>query len=182
MANVNLTAPTPDARNKKLAIILLCVVVGMVGMAYAAVPIYQIFCQVTGYGGTTQRADGTAAVGIIDREMGVRFTASVDAGLPLKVQPAKMSFDKVGSKVTVVYTATNLSDQPLSTTAGFNVVPDVAGSYFNKIECFCFTEQTLAPGEVKEMPVIYYLDPELDLDKELDTIKEITLFYAFHAS
>ncbi|MCZ4271403.1 cytochrome c oxidase assembly protein [Maritalea porphyrae] len=182
MANVNLTTQAPDARNKKLAIILLCVVAGMVGLAYAAVPIYQIFCQVTGYGGTTQRADESAAVGIIEREMGVRFTASVDAGLALEVKPAKMSVDKIGSKVTVVYTAINLSDQPLSTTAGFNVAPAVAGSYFNKIECFCFTEQTLAPGEVKEMPVVYYLDPELDLDKELDTVREVTLFYAFYAS
>lgn len=181
MANVNLTAPAPDARNKKLAIILLCVVAGMVGLAYAAVPIYQIFCQVTGYGGTTQRVEDSA-VGIIDREMGVRFTASVDAALPIEVKPAAMSVDKIGSKVTVVYTATNLSDKPVGTTAGFNVAPAVAGSYFNKIECFCFTEQTLAPGEVKEMPVVYYVDPELDLDKELDTIKEITLFYAFYAS
>ncbi|MGJ8529766.1 cytochrome c oxidase assembly protein [Maritalea sp.] len=182
MANVNLTAPVPNPNNRKLAIVLVLVVASMVGLAYAAVPIYKIFCQVTGYGGITQRVDGDAAVGIIDREMGVRFTASIHGGLPLKVEPAKISIDKIGSKVTVIYTATNLSDQPLATTAGFNVAPAVAGSYFNKIECFCFTEQTLAPGEVKEMPVIYYLDPELDLDKELDTVKEITLFYAFYAS
>jgi len=181
MANVDLTVPTPDARNRLIAMVLVCVVAGMVGLSYAAVPLYQIFCQVTGYGGTTQRADG-AAVGIIDRQMGVRFTASIEKGLPLDVEPSAMSIDKIGSKVTVVYTATNLSDQPLGTTAGFNVAPDIAGSYFNKIECFCFTEQTLAPGEVKEMPVVYYVDPELDLDKELDTIKEITLFYAFYAS
>lgn len=182
MANVNLTQPAPDKRNVRLAIILAAVVAGMVGLAYAAVPIYQIFCQVTGYGGTTQRADENAAVQIIDREMGVRFTASVDAGLPIEVIPAKMSTDKIGSRITVTYIAKNPSDEPVATTAGFNVAPDYAGKYFNKIECFCFTEQTLAPGEVKEMPVTYYVDPDLDLDKELDTIKQITLFYAFYAS
>jgi cytochrome c oxidase assembly protein subunit 11 len=181
VANLNLTAPTKDVRNKRVAIALLLVVAGMVGMAYAAVPLYQIFCQVTGYGGTTKRTDDNA-VSIIDREMAVRFTASVDASLALDVKPAKMSIDKIGSKVKIVYTATNLSDKPLATTAAFNVAPAIAGSYFNKIECFCFTEQVLAPGEVKEMPVVYYLDPELDLDKELDTIKQVTLFYAFYAS
>jgi len=181
MANLDLSPSPASPNNIRVAWILAAVVVGMLGLAYAAVPIYQIFCQVTGYGGTTQRAED-ASVGIIDREMGVRFTVSVDAGLPLEVKPAAMSVDKIGSKVTVTYVATNLSDEPLATTAGFNVAPALAGSYFNKIECFCFTEQTLAPGEVKEMPVVYYVDPELDLDKELDTISEITLFYAFYAS
>ena len=182
MVNVNLTAEHSENRNKKVAVVLFALVAGMVGLAYAAVPIYQIFCQVTGYGGTTQVADETASVAIIDREMAVRFTASVDAALPIEVKPAAMSVDKIGSRVIVNYVATNLSDKPVATTAGFNVSPSKAGTYFNKIECFCFTEQTLAPGEVKEMPVIYYVDPELDLDKELDTIKEITLFYAFYAS
>lgn len=181
MVNVNPIEPTPYVRNKKLAIVLLFVVAGMVGMAYAAVPLYQIFCQVTGYGGTTKRTDDNA-VSIIEREMAVRFTANVDASLALDVKPPKISVDKIGTKVQIIYTATNLSDKPLATTAAFNVAPAIAGSYFNKIECFCFTEQVLAPGEVKEMPVVYYVDPELDLDKELDTIKQITLFYAFYAS
>ncbi len=150
-------------------------------MAYAAVPLYQIFCQVTGYGGTTQRAED-GAVSVIDREMIVRFAAQVDGDVPVKIVPAATQVDQIGKKITVTYEATNLADRPVKTVASFNVAPASMGAYFNKIECFCFTEQTLAPNETVQMPVLYYLDPELDLNDELDTIREITLFYAFHAS
>lgn len=175
------THDTSNRSNKRMAYGLVLVVALMVGMAYAAVPLYQIFCQVTGYGGTTQRAEDNA-IPVIDREMTVRFAAHVPNDLPVTVVPAATQVDKVGKKITVTYEATNLTNKPVSTTASFNVTPASMGAYFNKIECFCFTEQTLAPNETVQMPVLYYLDPELDLNDELDTIREITLFYAFHAS
>ncbi|MCF4097798.1 cytochrome c oxidase assembly protein [Maritalea mediterranea] len=180
MAHID-THNSENRSNKRIAYGLVLLVALMIGMSYAAVPLYQLFCQVTGYGGTTQRAEDSA-VGIIDREMMVRFAAQVDPDLPVKIVPAATQVDKVGKKITVNYRATNLTDAPVSTTASFNVAPASMGAYFNKIECFCFTEQTLAPNETVEMPVLYYLDPELDLNDELDTIREITLFYAFHAS
>lgn len=180
MAHVD-THDNGTRSNKRIAYGLVLVVALMVGMAYAAVPLYQIFCQVTGYGGTTQRAED-GAVTVIDREMTVRFAAQVVGDLPVRVVPAATQVDKVGKKITVTYEATNLTDQPVSTVASFNVTPASMGAYFNKIECFCFTEQTLAPNETVQMPVLYYLDPELDLNDELDTIRDITLFYAFHAS
>lgn len=167
--------------NKWTAIWLVLIVVFMVGMAYAAVPIYQIFCQVTGYGGTTQRAEDNA-VAVIDREMTVRFAAQVASKLPVRIVPAATRVDKVGKKVTVTFEATNLTNKPVNTVASFNVTPASMGAYFNKIECFCFTEQTLAPNETVQMPVLYFLNPELDLNDELDTIREVTLFYAFNAS
>ncbi|AVX05284.1 cytochrome c oxidase assembly protein CtaG [Maritalea myrionectae] len=180
MAHVD-TQHHGNRSNKRIAYGLVLVVALMVGMAYAAVPLYQIFCQVTGYGGTTQRAED-GAISTIDREMAVRFAAQVDADLPVKIVPAATQVDKIGKKITVTYEATNLTDEPVKTVASFNVTPASMGAYFNKIECFCFTEQTLAPNETVQMPVLYYLDPELDLNDELDTIREITLFYAFHAS
>ncbi|WP_424981940.1 cytochrome c oxidase assembly protein [Maritalea sp. S77] len=180
MAHID-TQNSSNRNNKRMAYGLVLVVALMVGMAYAAVPIYQIFCQVTGYGGTTQRAEDNA-VPVIDREMTVRFAAQVAGDLPVKIVPAATQVDKVGKKITVTYLATNLTDKEITTTASFNVTPQSMGPYFNKIECFCFTEQKLAPNETVEMPVLYYLDPELDLNDELDTIREVTLFYAFHAS
>lgn len=180
MAHID-TQDNASRNNKRIAIWLVLIVALMVGMAYAAVPIYQIFCQVTGYGGTTQRAEDNA-IAVIDREMTVRFAAQVASDLPVRIVPAATQVDKVGKKVTVTYEATNLTDQPVKTVASFNVTPASMGAYFNKIECFCFTEQTLAPNETVQMPVLYYLDPELDLNDELDTIREVTLFYAFHAS
>lgn len=151
----------------------------MLAMAYAAVPLYDLFCRVTGFGGTTQQAESNLG-GVIDREMAVRFDATIAPGLALHVVPARVETDPIGSTKTVVYRATNTSNRPLSTTASYNVTPDVTGVYFNKIECFCFTEQTLAPNETVEMPVTYFVDPAIDLDDELDTIRHITLSYTFH--
>lgn len=168
-------------RNLKIAGMLGLLAVGMVGLAYAAVPLYQIFCQVTGYGGTTQIASDNTK-GIIDREMNVRFDATVSAGLNITVRPASDDSGPIGSKHTITYLATNNTNQPVTTTAGFNVTPDLAGLYFNKIECFCFTEQTLAPGETVEMPVTYFIDPDLDADQDLDTVRDITLSYTFYPS
>jgi cytochrome c oxidase assembly protein subunit 11 len=171
----------PHRRNKRTAVVLGGLVAGMVGLAFASVPLYQLFCQVTGYGGTTQVASDNPK-GLIAREMKVRFDVNVDPALDWMVSPAAPITDQIGRVDTVNYIATNNSDQPLTGQAIFNVVPEKAGIYFNKIECFCFTEQTLQPGETVEMPIVFFVDPDLDENHELATIKEITLSYTFYAS
>jgi cytochrome c oxidase assembly protein subunit 11 len=169
------------SKNLRMAGILAVIVLAMVGAAYAAVPIYQLFCQVTGFGGTTQTAAGNAK-GIIDREMTVRFDSNVGGGLPWKVQPAAPITDKIGTVETVTFIAKNLSTKPVTGQAIFNVVPEQTGIYFNKIECFCFTEQTLQPGEEVEMPVTFFVDPDIAENGDLDTVRNITLSYTFYAS
>lgn len=168
-------------RNQRVGLIGLAIVVGMVGLAFAAVPLYRLFCQVTGFGGVPQIA-GDAPKGVIAREMTVSFDVNVSSNLPWTVKAAHAVTDKVGTVDTVNYIATNNSDQPVTGVAGFNVTPERAGVYFNKIECFCFSEQTLQPGETVEMPIVFFLDPELDNNHDLATIKEITLSYTFYAS
>ncbi len=167
--------------NLRIVVILVGIVAGMVGMAYAAVPLYYVFCAVTGYGGTTQRADSNPK-GVIAREMTTRFDATIAPGLPLKVTPSQPVAAKIGTVTTINFIARNMSTEELTTTAGFNVTPDLAGVYFNKIECFCFTEQTLKPGETVEMPVTFFVDPDFDTDPDLKTVKEITLSYTFYAA
>jgi cytochrome c oxidase assembly protein subunit 11 len=171
----------PGKRNKRVALTLAAVVAGMVGLAFASVPLYQLFCQVTGFGGTTQVAADNPK-GVIAREMKVRFDVNVENALDWTVVAAQPVTDQIGRVDTVNYIATNNSDKPLTGQAIFNVVPDKAGIYFNKIECFCFTEQTLQPGETVEMPIVFFVDPDLDKNHELKTIKEITLSYTFYAS
>lgn len=173
--------PEMAKRNKRVAMTGLFIAVGMVGLAYASVPLYQLFCQVTGFGGTPQIA-GDAPKGFIDRQVTVRFDSNVANDLAWTVTPAAHITDNVGKVDTVNYVATNYSDKPVTGTAVFNVSPEKAGVYFNKIECFCFTEQTLQPGETVDMPIVFFVDPELDGNQELDTIKEITLSYTFYAS
>lgn len=171
----------PSRRNRRVAVMLAGVAAGMVGLAFASVPLYQLFCQVTGFGGTTQVAADNPK-GVITREMKVRFDVNVDRALNWTVTPAASITDQIGKVDTVNYIATNHSDKPVTGQAIFNVVPEKAGIYFNKIECFCFTEQTLQPGETVEMPIVFFVDPDLDENHELDTIKEITLSYTFYAS
>jgi cytochrome c oxidase assembly protein subunit 11 len=168
-------------RNKRVALICAAFVAGMVGLAYASVPLYQLFCQVTGYGGTTQTASDNPK-GVIDRKMTVRFDSNIDSGLNWTITPAASITDNIGRVDTVNYVATNNSDKPVTGMAVFNVSPERAGYYFNKIECFCFTEQTLQPGETVDMPIVFFVDPDLAENEELDTIKEITLSYTFYAS
>ena len=167
--------------NKRVGLILGGLVVAMIGMAYAAVPLYTLFCQVTGFGGTTQVADGNPK-GVIDREMTVRFDSNVEGGLAWRVTPARPVTDKIGNVETIDFVATNLSDKPITGQAIFNVTPEATGIYFNKIECFCFTEQTLQPGETVQMPVTFFVDPDIAQDQDLDTIKTITLSYTFYAA
>ncbi|WIY53483.1 cytochrome c oxidase assembly protein [Devosia sp. YIM 151766] len=169
------------SRNNRVGLTLAAIVIGMVGLAFASVPLYRLFCQVTGFGGTPQIAAENPK-GIIDREMKVRFDVNVEKALPWTVKAAAPVTDKIGKVDTVNYIATNHSDKPVTGQAIFNVVPERAGAYFNKIECFCFTEQTLQPGETVEMPIVFFVDPELDDNFELNTIKELTLSYTFYAS
>jgi cytochrome c oxidase assembly protein subunit 11 len=183
MADLTHSHIDPDMarRNKRVAFAGLFLAAGMVGLAYASVPIYQLFCQITGFGGTTQVA-GDAPKGAIARQMTVRFDSNVANDLAWTVTPAAHVTDNIGKVDTVNYVATNNSDKPISGMAVFNVSPERAGVYFNKIECFCFTEQTLQPGETADMPIVFFVDPELDDNSELDTINEITLSYTFYAS
>jgi cytochrome c oxidase assembly protein subunit 11 len=173
--------PALARRNKRVAFAGLAIAAAMVGLAYASVPLYQLFCQITGYGGTTQ-VSGDAPKGSIAREMTVRFDSNVSSGLSWTVRPAASITDNIGKVDMVNYIATNTSDRAVTGTAIFNVTPENAGIYFNKIECFCFTEQTLQPGETVEMPIVFFVDPDLDANRELDTIREITLSYTFYAS
>lgn len=154
--------------------------VSMVGMAYAAVPLYQMFCQVTGFGGTTQRAIKPSDT-VLDRIVTVRFDANVSPTLGWAFEPVQRTIDAhIGENMLVFYRATNTTDRKITGTATFNVSPDAAGLYFSKIECFCFKEQTLEPGQTIEMPVSFFVDPALVKDPESSRIKEITLSYTFY--
>ena len=154
-------------------------VFGMIGMAYASVPLYQWFCQVTGFGGTTQRAEAPPPVET-DHIMEVRFTADVNGGMPWQFQPVERQVEvKLGEQALTFYRATTTGDEPIVGTATFNVTPDAAGAYFMKIACFCFTEQVLMPGESVDMPVQYIVDPEILNDHQARDIQSITLSYTF---
>lgn len=153
--------------------------VGMIGLSYAAVPLYNIFCRVTGYAGTTQVADA-APTQILDRTMTIRFDANVANQMPWTFKPVENTMGvKVGETSIAFYRATNRSDRAVTGTASFNVSPSKAGGYFSKIECFCFTEQTLGPGETVDMPVTFFVDPDIAEDKNLDNVETITLSYTF---
>lgn len=166
-------------RNAKTLTVLGGVVVGMVGLAYASVPLYDLFCRVTGYGGTTQVAEAAPDT-LGERVFTVQFDGSVNRDLKWTFKPV-MRRENIQSGQTSLayYEATNISDKPLVGTATFNVSPDKAGLYFNKIDCFCFTEQVLAPGETVQMPVSYFIDPEIEQDDNLDDVTRITLSYTF---
>lgn len=152
----------------------------MVGMAYAAVPLYQMFCRVTGYGGTTQVATAPSEK-VIDKSMVMRFDGNVSRKLAWKFTPVENKFDmKIGENRIATYRATNISDKTTTGTATFNVSPEAAGIYFNKIECFCFTEQTLKPGESVEMPVSFFVDPAIADDPSTAQLSELTLSYTFY--
>jgi cytochrome c oxidase assembly protein subunit 11 len=165
--------------NRGVAIALALVVVAMTGAAYAAVPLYAMFCKLTGLDGTTQVATDNPK-GEISREMTVRFDSNVSSGLPWDITPARPITGKIGSIETVVFKAHNFSDKEVTGQAVFNVTPDTTGIYFNKIECFCFTEQTLKPGETVEMPIVFFVDPDIAQNGDLDTVRDITLSYTFY--
>lgn len=166
-------------RNMKVVTACGVVVAGMVGMAYAAVPLYDLFCRVTGYGGTTRIAQYDPGA-ILDREVSVRFDASVNRDFPWAFEPLQREMTvRVGETALAFYRATNTTDRPVTGIASYNVTPFKAGPYFSKLECFCFNEQTLQPGESMDMPVIFFLDPLMDEEERLDDVRTITLSYTF---
>ncbi|MDJ0893626.1 MAG: cytochrome c oxidase assembly protein [Alphaproteobacteria bacterium] len=168
-----------ERRNTATGLVLVAVVAGMVGLAFAAVPLYRLFCQVTGYGGTTQRAE-TAPAQIGDRIITVRFNADVNSALPWDFVPVQREVEvRVGEETLVFYRAENRSSEPITGTAVFNVTPLKAGVYFSKIACFCFEEQRLAAGQAVDMPISFFVDPAIADDPNLDDVKTITLSYTF---
>ncbi|WP_025898146.1 cytochrome c oxidase assembly protein [Sneathiella glossodoripedis] len=170
---------TSDRKSKRLAWTLCGVAVAMVGLAYASVPLYDLFCRVTGYGGTTQVASEESDV-ILDRKMTIDFDANTARDMAWEFKPVKRKMElQVGQTAIAFYEAYNPTDKPITGTATFNVSPQKVGQYFNKIECFCFTEQTLMPGQKIDMPVTFYVDPAIDEDVNAEEVTTITLSYTF---
>ncbi|MXO60284.1 cytochrome c oxidase assembly protein [Altererythrobacter salegens] len=177
-----------EYRNRRTAAIMALVAAGMLALGFAAVPLYRIFCQVTGFAGTTQRATAAQAATAAEmarsaggREISIRFDANTAPDLAWKFKPLQVTDTvTIGQRDIAIFTARNLSDKPLTGNASFNVEPEQAGRYFNKIQCFCFTEQTLRPGQEVRMPVIYYIDPAALNDPNMDGVEQITLSYTFH--
>ena len=168
-------------RDALIASVCGFVVVFMVGASYAAVPFYNWFCRVTGFNGTTQVATSAPTSGPLTRRISVRFDANVGPGLPWKFEPEQTEIEiPIGQVTTVFYTVTNQSARTTAAQAAYNVAPLTVGAYFQKINCFCFTEQRLAPGEKREMSVVFYVDPALVADSEQDGLDYITLSYTFY--
>jgi len=168
-------------RDAMVASICGFVVVLMVGASYAAVPFYNWFCRATGFNGTTQVAESAPTSAPLGRTVAVRFDSNVAGGLPWKFQPEKTEIKvKIGEVVTVYYTVTNQSARTTTGQAAYNVAPLTVGKYFEKINCFCFTEQTMAPGETRQMPVVFYVDPSVVKDRDNDGLNTITLSYTFY--
>ncbi|MGJ8571772.1 MAG: cytochrome c oxidase assembly protein [Hoeflea sp.] len=183
-ANQTGTDKVKNGANMRIVIACSAFVLSMVGVSYAAVPLYQLFCQVTGYGGTTQRVEQMSDT-ILDRKIKVRFDANVAGGLPWKFKPVEREVElRIGETIQISYTAENASDQPTYGQATFNVTPMSAGAFFNKIQCFCFTETELKPGETIDMPVVFFVDPAIVDDLDAKDVTTITLSYTFfpHAS
>ena len=174
-----MSATATERRNGKTALIMAAIVAAMVGLAFASSPLYRAFCEATGFGGTTLRAD--KAPGAVAGEVGVRFDANIHPGLPWRFEPEQTTVRvKPGAKTQIFYRAQNLSAKTLTGQAVFNVSPDQVGKYFKKIQCFCFTEQTLKAGETKDMPVIFFVDPAIKKDPDTKNVDEITLSYTFY--
>lgn len=181
MTAATLSSQELAAKNRKVAVRGVLFVLFMLGLAYASVPLYRIFCQVTGFGGTPMRADAAPGQVAGLPPINVRFDANTNAALPWRFQPETNRVEvKLGEKNIVNYTAQNLVARPTRGTASFNVSPASAGQYFSKIQCFCFTEQVLTPGQKVDMPVIFFVDPKIKEDPATKHIEEITLSYTFY--
>lgn len=166
--------------NSRVALMAASVVVAMVGASYAAVPFYKAFCQATGFGGTTQRAS-KAPDDVTNQDITIRFDGNTSSGLTWKFHPRQTQMTiKVGAQAMAYFDATNIGTEELTGSAIFNVTPPQAGAYFNKIQCFCFTRQTLMPGQSAEFPVVYFVDPAILKDADAKGIHEITLSYTFY--
>ncbi|WP_421696337.1 cytochrome c oxidase assembly protein [Aestuariivirga sp.] len=172
--------PVNPIKNIRIAVLAAGVAAGMVGLSYAAVPLYRMFCQATGFAGTPQRAEAAPAK-VSDRTVVVQFDANTSGSLGWAFHPAQEQVKvKFGEQTLAFYKATNNSGRVVTGSAVFNVTPEQAGAYFNKIQCFCFTEQTLKPGESLEFPVSFFVDPAMLEDANSSGIKEITLSYTFY--
>jgi cytochrome c oxidase assembly protein subunit 11 len=167
------------SKNRRIGLVIATVVIAMVGMAYAAVPLYSLFCRVTGFGGTTQVATEAPAQAL-DRKVTVKFNADTARDMPWEFRPEQReTATRIGEKTLIAYEARNPTARAITGTALYNVVPEKAGKYFRKIECFCFNEQTLGPGETARMPVAFFIDPALANDPNMDDVGTITLSYSF---
>jgi len=165
--------------NARLAWTLAAAVGGMLALAYAASPLYDMFCRATGFGGTPQVAQQGERP-ILSRTVNVRFDSNVDANLPWRFAPLEREVKvKLGEERLVHYRVTNVSQRPIVGTSTYNVTPEHSGAWFNKLQCFCFTEQLLLPGQSMDMPVVFFVDPEMDKDRRYDNVRTITLSYTF---
>lgn len=172
---------TPSQKRRITGAVLFGVVGGMVGLSFASVPLYRLFCQATGYGGTPRTEGVTASTRVSDRMVTVRFDANVNSALPWRFEPAQREVRvRLGEETLAHFTATNVSDRPITGTATFNVTPYFTASYFNKIECFCFTEQRLEPHQEVSMPVLFYVDPAMLNDRDARDASAVTLSYTFY--
>ena len=179
----NPSTKRPPRLNRDALVAAICgfVVVLMVGAAYAAVPFYNWFCRATGFNGTTQVAKSAPTGKPLARTVAVRFDSNVSGGLPWKFEPEKTEVQvHIGEVTTVYYTVTNESARSTTGQAAYNVAPLTVGAYFVKINCFCFTEQTFAPGEKRELAVVFYVDPGIVEDHDNDSLSAITLSYTFY--
>jgi cytochrome c oxidase assembly protein subunit 11 len=171
--------------NTRIGILSGMIALAMLGLGFAAVPLYRIFCQVTGFAGTTQRATEGQAMAAervgASKTVSVRFDANIDPDLSWTFRPEQVTKTvKLGQRQMAFYYARNNSDVPVTGQASFNVSPDQTGAYFNKVQCFCFTEQTLQPGEEVHMPVLFFVDPSIASDADAAPVEQITLSYTFH--
>ncbi|WP_341631210.1 cytochrome c oxidase assembly protein [Sphingomonas agri] len=168
-----------NARNGKTALIMVVIVAAMVGLAFASSPLYRAFCEATGFDGTTQRAE--KAPGAVPGQVGVRFDANIHPGLPWRFEPEQNSVRiRPGAQTKIYYRAQNLSARTWTGQAVYNVSPAQVGKYFKKIQCFCFSEQTLKAGQSVDMPVIFFVDPKIKQDPDTKDVDEITLSYTFY--
>ena len=183
-----MTAATLETRKNRTALLAFGGALAMLGLGYAAVPLYELFCQVTGFGGTTQRATesqaalaerlGASAGG---KTVSIRFDGTTAGDVPWSFRPEQVTDTvTIGQRDMAIYIAKNNSDETITGTATFNVEPEQAGAYFNKIQCFCFTEQVLEPGQEVRMPVLYFVDPAALDDPNMEGVEQITLSYTFH--
>jgi cytochrome c oxidase assembly protein subunit 11 len=166
-------------KNARIAWTMVAVVGGMLALAYAASPLYDMFCRATGFGGTPQIAQEGERP-ILSRTVNVRFDSNTDANLPWRFTPLQREVKvKLGEEKLVHYRVTNVSQRPIVGTSTYNVTPEHAGAWFNKLQCFCFTEQLLMPGQSADLPVVFFVDPEMDKDRRYDNVRTITLSYTF---
>lgn len=182
------TSMAPATQQVRTAMIAVAVALAMLGLGFASVPLYRMFCQATGFGGTTQRATESQLRELahgdrsgVGRKLSIRFDSNVAQGMPWQFFPEQRTQTiRIGQKSMAIFIARNMSDKPVTGRAAFNVTPEQSGAYFTKIQCFCFTEQTLQPGQEVRMPVLYFVDPKILNDADNRDVQEITLSYTFY--